>query len=47
MNLNHPSPPDIPRPRSAEGLCVYAKKRGMEVGVEAAEAFVVLRDNWS
>ena len=37
----------FPHPRSAEGLRVYAQKRGMEVGVEAAEAFVVLRDNWS
>ena len=37
----------FPHPRSAEGLRVYAQKRGMEVGIEAAEAFVVLRDNWS
>ena len=36
----------FPHPRSAEGLRVYAQKRGMEVGIEAAEAFVVLRDNW-
>jgi LmbE family N-acetylglucosaminyl deacetylase len=35
-----------PHPRSPEGLLVYAKKRGMEVGLEAAEAFVVLRDIW-
>ena len=37
----------FPHPRSAEGLRVYSQKRGMEVGIEAAEAFVVLRDNWS
>ncbi len=36
----------FPHPRSSEGLRVYAKKRGMEVGIEAAEAFVVLRDGW-
>ena len=37
----------FPHPRSAEGLRVYAQKRGMEVGIGAAEAFVVLRDSWS
>ena len=36
----------FPHPRSPEGLRVYAKKRGMEVGMEAAEAFIVLRDGW-
>jgi LmbE family N-acetylglucosaminyl deacetylase len=35
-----------PHPRSPEGLRAYARKRGMEVGIEAAEAFVVLRDLW-
>ena len=37
----------FPHPRSPEGLRIYAQKRGMEFGIEAAEAFVVLRDNWS
>jgi N-acetylglucosamine malate deacetylase 1 len=36
----------FPHPRSAEGLRVYAQKRGMEIGIEAAEAFIVLRDGW-
>ena len=36
----------FPHPRSPEGLKIFAKKRGMEVGMEAAEAFVVLRDAW-
>jgi LmbE family N-acetylglucosaminyl deacetylase len=35
-----------PHPRSPEGLRAYARKRGMEVGMEAAEAFMVLRDLW-
>jgi len=35
-----------PHPRSPEGLLVYAKKRGMEVGIQAAEAFVTLRQMW-
>ena len=37
----------FPHPRSVEGLKVVAQKRGMEVGFEYAEAFVVLRDKWS
>ncbi len=36
----------FPHPRSTEGLRVYAQKRGMEVGIKAAEAFVILRDGW-
>ena len=36
----------FPHPRSSEGLRVFAKKRGMEAGIEAAEAFVILRDGW-
>jgi LmbE family N-acetylglucosaminyl deacetylase len=35
-----------PHPRSPEGLLIFAKKRGMEAGLEAAEAFLVLRDIW-
>ena len=34
----------FPHPRSVEGLTAYAKKRGSEIGMDAAEAFVVLRD---
>ena len=36
----------FPHPRSSEGLRVFSKKRGMEVGIKAAEAFIVLRDGW-
>ena len=36
----------FPHPRSSEGLRIFAEKRGMEVGIKAAEAFVVLRDGW-
>lgn len=34
---------EFPHPRSPEGIRTYAKKRGMEVGYEAAEAFELLR----
>lgn len=37
---------DFPNPRSLEGVRILAKKRGMEVGFEAAEAFVIVRDEW-
>ena len=37
----------FPHPRSVEGIQVLAKKRGMEIGFEAAEAFVVIRDQWA
>lgn len=37
----------FPHPRSAQGIEVLAKKRGMEIGFTAAEAFAVLRDQWS
>ncbi len=37
----------FPHPRSAEGIEVLAKKRGMEIGFHAAEAFVVIRDTWA
>lgn len=33
-----------PHPRSCDGVLAYARKRGIEVGLEAAEAFMVLRD---
>ncbi len=35
-----------PHPRSPEGLQAYARKRGMEAGLEAAEALVILRELW-
>lgn len=36
----------FPNPRSPEGLAVLAKKRGTEIGMEAAEAFMIMRDGW-
>jgi LmbE family N-acetylglucosaminyl deacetylase len=36
----------FPHPRSADGIRTFAQKRGMAVGLTAAEAFVVLRDLW-
>lgn len=38
---------EFPHPRSLQGLEVLAKKRGMEVGFRAAEAFMLVRDEWS
>ena len=37
---------EFPHPRSSEGLDVYAKKRGMEIGMRAAEAFMLVRESW-
>ena len=34
----------FPHPRSIEGITVYARKRGSEAGMQAAEAFMVLRE---
>jgi LmbE family N-acetylglucosaminyl deacetylase len=34
----------FPHPRSTKGLRVSAEKRGMEVGVRAAEAFMLIRE---
>jgi hypothetical protein len=34
----------VPHPRSIEGVTTYAKKRGSEVSMKAAEAFMVPRD---
>jgi N-acetylglucosamine malate deacetylase 1 len=34
----------FPHPRSREALRVYARQRGIEVGMHAAEAFVLVRD---
>jgi len=38
---------EFPHPRSAKGIEVLAQKRGMEVGFVAAEAFMVIRDEWA
>ena len=35
---------EFPHPRSIDGVTTYARKRGSEVGMEAAEGFMVLRD---
>ena len=37
---------DFPHPRSALGLEALARKRGMEIGFLAAEAFVIIREQW-
>ena len=36
----------FPHPRSLEGVRILAKKRGMEIGFKAAEAFIIMRDEW-
>ena len=38
---------EFPHPRSLEGIEVLARKRGMEIGFVAAEAFMVVRDEWA
>ena len=38
---------EFPHPRSAQGIEIYARKRGMEIGFPAAEAFAVVRDQWA
>lgn len=35
-----------PHPRSSDAVDILAKKRGTEVGFEAAEAFVLVRGRW-
>lgn len=35
---------EYPHPRSLEALTTYAKKRGLEIQVEAAEAFMLIRE---
>lgn len=37
---------EFPHPRSAKGIEVLAQKRGMEIGLAAAEAFMLVRDIW-
>ncbi|MCX5884672.1 MAG: PIG-L family deacetylase [Proteobacteria bacterium] len=36
----------FPHPRSPDGLRIWSQKRGMEIGFEYAEAFMILRDKW-
>lgn len=36
----------FPFPRSPEGIITMAKKRGMESGYNAAEAFIIMRSKW-
>ena len=36
----------FPHPRSAKGIEIWAKKRGMEAGFEAAEALMMIRGKW-
>lgn len=38
---------EFPHPRSAKGIEVLAQKRGMEMDFRAAEAFMILRDEWA
>jgi LmbE family N-acetylglucosaminyl deacetylase len=38
---------DFPHPRSIRGIEILAQKRGMEVGLDAAEAYMVVRDEWA
>lgn len=35
--------PPYPHPRSPEAVTIYARKRGIEVGMDAAEAFMLIR----
>jgi LmbE family N-acetylglucosaminyl deacetylase len=37
---------EYPHPRSPEGLRINAQKRGMDVNMNAAEAFMVMRSEW-
>ena len=36
----------FPHSSSSEGLIINAKKRGTEIGMAAAEAFMMIRDSW-
>jgi LmbE family N-acetylglucosaminyl deacetylase len=38
---------EFPHPRSIKGIEVFAQKRGMEIGFQAAEAFMAIRDEWA
>jgi LmbE family N-acetylglucosaminyl deacetylase len=35
---------ESPHPRSIDGIYAYAKKRGLEAGMQFAEAFILIRD---
>ncbi len=36
----------FPHPRSLQGLRALAQKRGVEIGFQAAEGFILVRDQW-
>ena len=38
---------EFPHPRSPRGVQVLASKRGMEASFHAAEAFMIIRDQWA
>tara|TARA_B100000315_G_C14570923_1_gene585450 strand:+ start:1922 stop:2581 length:660 start_codon:yes stop_codon:yes gene_type:complete len=46
MELYETERREWPHPRSPEAVNVMAKKRGMEVNLNAAEAFMILRQRW-
>ena len=37
---------DYPYPRSPEGIKILAQKRGMDVGIKFAEAFMIIKTYW-
>jgi len=37
---------EYPHPRSEKGLRILAQKRGIEIGLDYAEAFMIIRDKW-
>ena len=47
MNFYREELKEFPHPRSLDGIRTLAGKRGMEVGFHAAEAFLLLRDEWA
>lgn len=42
----HTEKREFPHPRSDKGLEILAMKRGSEIGFNAAEAFIIIRDKW-
>lgn len=46
LNCYETEKKEFPHPRSEKGLRVLAQKRGMEIGFEYAEAFMILRNKW-
>lgn len=37
---------EYPHPRSKKGIRIWANKRGLEIGCEYAEAFILIKDIW-